>query len=183
MVIENTFTVSAPPGETFALMADVERVAPCIPGATIIGAREDGGYDAKAVVKFGPLSLSYKGIAEIIELDTEARHAVLRARGSEQKGQGTASATLTMQVSPEGTGSRVDVTSDILITGRVAQMGRGIMQDVTSRMIGEMAKALEETLAQSATARETGAEPPPAVAAETPNAAKMVFDSVFRRGR
>jgi carbon monoxide dehydrogenase subunit G len=180
MVISNEFTVAASPDETYELMTDVERVAPCIPGASIVGRRDDGSYDAKATVKFGPLALSYKGVAELTERDPVERTAVLRARGSEQKGQGTAQALLTMHVTPEGEGSHVEVTSDILVTGRVAQMGRGIMQDVTTRMIGEMAKALQATLKEAAEARAAGAEPPPAVAAETPGV-RMMLGSVFKR--
>jgi carbon monoxide dehydrogenase subunit G len=182
IVIANEFTVSAPPDETFGLMADVERVAPTIPGARVTGKREDGGYDATATIKFGPLSLTYKGVAEITELDPQERRAVMRARGSEQKGQGTAQALLTMHVTPEGDGSRVAVTSDILVTGRVAQMGRGIMQDVAKRMIGEMAKALEATLQQAAAARAAGEELPPAVEAEAPSAVKLMMGSIFKRG-
>jgi carbon monoxide dehydrogenase subunit G len=170
MVIENEFVVDAAPDDVYALLVDVERVAPCIPGAEVLGRRDDGAYDAKATVKLGPMSLTYKGTAEIAEADPEARKAVLRAKGADQKGQGTAQALMSMQVEPEGAGSRVKMSSDILVSGRVAQMGRGIMQDVATRMIGEMAKALEATLKTGST-----------VKAENPNAIGMVLGSVFRR--
>jgi uncharacterized protein len=99
-----------------------------------------------------------------------ARSAKLRCKGSDQKGQGTAQALMGMAVQPEGDGSRVKMTSDILVSGRVAQMGRGIMQDVAGRMIGEMAKCLEATL-------KTGEK----VTADNPNAIGVVLGSVFRR--
>jgi uncharacterized protein len=193
ILIENEFTVAASPENTYALMVDVERVAPCIPGAEIIGRREDGAYDARAVMKLGPLTLSYRGTAAIAEQDPVERRAVLRAKGNEQKGQGTAQALMTMHVTPEGTGSHVAVSSDILVTGRVAQMGRGIMTDVAGRMVNEMAKALEATLIQDEAHRQQAAAgdaadapaPPPAVKAETPNALglgiKAVSSRLFRR--
>ena len=104
---------------------------PCIPGATITGKRDDGGYDALVTMKMGPMSLSYKGQIEIVEQDDATRTAVMRAKATEAKGQGTAQATLTMKIDDaDGGQSHVHVGSDILVTGRVAQMGRGIMTDV-----------------------------------------------------
>jgi carbon monoxide dehydrogenase subunit G len=170
IVIENEFTVAAAPDAVYELLTDVERVAPAIPGAEVLGRREDGAYDAKATVKMGPMSLTYKGTAEITESDPVARTAVLKAKGADQKGQGTAQALMSMAVEPDGEGSRVKMSSDILVSGRVAQMGRGIMENVATRMIGEMAKALEATL-------QTGE----AVKAENPNAMGAVIGSIFRR--
>jgi carbon monoxide dehydrogenase subunit G len=180
ILIENEFDVSASPDDTYALMIDVERVGPCIPGAEIVGRREDGAYDARIAVKMGPLSMSYKGVAEIIEQDADARRAVLRAKGTEQKGQGTAQALMTMAVTPTEVGSHVKVSSDILVTGRIAQMGRGIMIDVAGRMVGEMAKALEATLERDQAHREAGSDgpPPAAVAAENPDAIGLVVKSI-----
>ncbi len=177
IVIENEFTVAASPEDTFALMTDVERVGPCIPGATITGKREDGGYDALVGLKMGPMSLTYKGQVSILEQDDAAKTAVMRAKATEAKGQGTAQATLTMAIEPAADGgSTVKVSSDIMVTGRVAQMGRGIMADVAGKMIGEMAKAMEATLVASAEAKERGEAPPPSVAAEAPSAVGMAAD-------
>ena len=177
IVIENEFTVAASPEDTFALMTDVERVGPCIPGATITGKREDGGYDALVGLKMGPMSLTYKGQVSILEQDDATKTAVMRAKATEAKGQGTAQATLTMAIEPAADGgSTVKVSSDIMVTGRVAQMGRGIMADVAGKMIGEMAKAMEATLVASAEAKERGEAPPPSVAAEAPSAVGMAAD-------
>ena len=177
IVIENDFTVAASPADTYELMTDVERVGPCIPGATITGKREDGGYDALVTMKMGPMSLSYKGQIEIVEQDDATRTAVMRAKATEAKGQGTAQATLTMRIDDDGDGqSHVHVGSDILVTGRVAQMGRGIMTDVAGKMVGEMAKAMEATLVATAEAKERGEAPPPSVAAEAPSAVGMAAD-------
>jgi carbon monoxide dehydrogenase subunit G len=177
IVIENDFDVAATPDDTYALMTDVERVAPCIPGATITGKREDGAYDALVTMKMGPMSLTYKGVIEIVEQDDAAKTAVMRAKATEAKGQGTAQATLTMNISDAGDGkTNVKVGSDILVTGRVAQMGRGIMTDVAGKMIGEMAKAMEATLVAGAEAKARGEAPPESVAAEAPSAVGIAAD-------
>jgi len=177
IVIENEFTVAASADDTYALMTDVERVAPCIPGASITGKREAGGYDALVTLKMGPMSLTYKGQIEIVEQDDAAKTAVMRAKATEQRGQGTAQATLSMAISDAGgAATNVKVSSDILVTGRVAQMGRGIMTDVAGKMIGEMAKAMEATLVAGAEAKQRGEAPPPTVAAEAPSAIGIAAD-------
>ncbi len=177
IVIENEFTVAATPEDTYALMTDVERVAPCIPGAAITGKRDAGGYDATVTLKMGPMSLTYKGLIEIVKQDAAARTAVMRAKATEARGQGTVQATLSMEIGDAGNGSStVKVGSDILVTGRVAQMGRGIMTDVAGKMIGEMAKAMEATLLAGAEAKERGEAPPPSVAAEAPSAVGIAAD-------
>src|SRR5215207_11340138 len=118
MLIENEFTVHAPADDVFRLMLDVERVAPCIPGTEVLGQREDGGYDAKVSMKMGPMSMGYKGSVSITEQDDAARRAVMSAKGAEQRGQGNAQATMTMEVTEAGAdGTRVKVSSDILVTG------------------------------------------------------------------
>jgi carbon monoxide dehydrogenase subunit G len=177
IVIENEFTVAASSDDTYALMTDVERVAPCIPGASITGRRDDGAYDALVTMKMGPMSLTYKGVIEIIERDDAARTAVMRAKATETKGQGSAQATLTMDITDAGGGlTTVKVGSDILVTGRVAQMGRGIMTDVAGKMIGEMAKAMEATLVAGAEAKARGEAPPESVAAQAPSAVGIAAD-------
>ncbi len=189
--IDNEFDVTAAPDDVYALMIDVERVAPCIPGAEVIGRRDDGTYDVKASVKMGPLTQSYKGVAEIAESDPTARTAQMKARASEQRGGGTAQALMSMAVVEIEGGSRVSVSSDILVTGRVAQMGRGIMIDVAGRMVGEMAKAMQETLDREAEYRrrvaEVGTEaagpPPESVQAETPNALKLGAGALWKKIR
>ncbi len=148
MEIANEFDVAAAPDEVYRLMLDPARVAPCIPGAEVLGEREDGGYDAQVTVKIGPVRMSYKGSVAIVDHDDAARTASMRARGAEARGQGNVDATMRMAVSgrDEG-GSHVAVTTEMQVTGRVAQMGQGIMQDVAVRMIGEMARNMEAVLA------------------------------------
>ena len=153
MRIENAFDVAAPSSEVYALMLDPARVAPCIPGAEVVGAREDGSYDAKVTVKVGPMKMSYAGVVAIVEHDDAARTAAMRARGV-----GGARPGQRRCHHADGRGRarqrriHVDVSTEMQVTGRVAQMGQGIMQDVAVRMIGEMARNMEALLAPAAPA-------------------------------
>jgi carbon monoxide dehydrogenase subunit G len=147
MVIENEFDVAATPAEVYALMLDPERVGTCITGAEVTGRRDDGSYDAKVTVKLGPVKMTYRGTIAIVESDPTARTATMLAKGAEERGQGTAQATLSMAVTElEAGASHVKVSADMLVTGRVAQMGRGVMQDVARRMIAQMAQNMEALL-------------------------------------
>ncbi len=147
MIIENDFDVAATPAEVYAFMVDPERVCTCLPGAQVTGSRDDGSYDASLTVKLGPVKMTYRGTIAIVESDPEARTATMLAKGAEERGQGTAQATLRMAVAErEEGGSHVDVSADMLVTGRVAQMGRGVMQDVARRMIAQMAQNMEAQL-------------------------------------
>jgi carbon monoxide dehydrogenase subunit G len=162
--IENAFDVAAEPDEVYALMLDPARVAPCIPGAEVVGERDDGGYDARVTVKLGPVKMSYAGVVSIVEHDDATRTAAMRARGSEARGQGNVDATMHMAVAAGAAGgSHVDVATDMQVTGRVAQMGQGIMQDVAERMIGDMARNMEALLSAAPVvpADAAGAEPAP----------------------
>jgi uncharacterized protein len=147
VLIENEFDVAATPDEVYALMLDPERVATCLPGAEVTGKNDDGSYNAQTTVKLGPVKMTYKGTVAITESDAEARTASMLAKGAEARGQGTAQATLNMAVVAREGGSHVNVAADLLVTGRVAQMGRGVMQDVARRMIGQMAQNMETLLA------------------------------------
>lgn len=147
MIIENEFDVAADPSEVYSLMLDVERVGPCLSGTEVLGRREDGSYDGQMTVKLGPVKMTYRGTVAIVEHDDATRSAKMLAKGAEARGQGTAQATLSMAVaSREGGGSHVTVSTDMLVTGRVAQMGHGIMKDVATRMISQMAANMEKVL-------------------------------------
>ena len=150
MIIENEFDVAAPPADVYALMLDVERVGPCLSGTEVLGRRDDGSYDGQMTVKLGPVKMTYRGTVAIVEHDDAARSASMLAKGAEARGQGTAQATLRMGVAErEGGGSHVTVSTDMLVTGRVAQMGHGIMKDVAGRMIAQMAANMEKVLSGS----------------------------------
>jgi carbon monoxide dehydrogenase subunit G len=157
VIIENEFDVAATPAEVYALMLDPERVATCIMGAEVMDRNDDGSYNAQVTVKLGPVKMKYRGTVAIVESDSEARTASMLAKGAEERGQGTAQAMLNMAVTEQAGGSHVKVTADMLITGRVAQMGRGVMQDVARRMIGQMAQNMEALLTGGAQAEQEDA--------------------------
>ncbi len=163
MLIENEFNVDAAPDVVYALMVDVERVATCLPGTEVLGRRDDGAYDGRMKMKLGPMKMQYAGTVAITDQDPAARTAVMLASGTEAKGQGSAQGTLRMAVTErDGGSSAVAVSTELKITGRVAQMGHGIMKDVSTRMIGEMAQNMERLLAGPTDGEEPATSPDPA---------------------
>lgn len=147
MKMNNELTVGAPVEKAWETMLDLERVAPCLPGASIEKARGDGEYEGSMRVKIGPVIANYKGTVKIEEADEEARRVVLRATGRDARGQGTASATIVSTLNEEDGGkTKIDVETDMDLTGRAAQFGRGIAQDVATRMLDQFADRLESEM-------------------------------------
>src|SRR6478735_7793822 len=124
------------------MLTDVERVAPCLPGATLLSVDGDE-FNGAVKVKVGPITVSYKGVASYQEKDAAAQRIVLRAEGKETRGNGTAAATVTAQLKDEGDATSVVITTDLAISGKAAQFGRGVLADVSGNLIGQFAKALE----------------------------------------
>jgi uncharacterized protein len=148
MLIENDFSVDASQDEVFALLLDVERVAPCIPGTEVLGRRSNGSYDGQMNVRLGPLKMCYRGTVVIAERDAAARTATMVAKGIESRGQGSAQGVMKMAVrGADGGGAHVSISTDLKMTGRVAQMGGGAVKDVSMRLIAEMAENMERQLA------------------------------------
>ena len=143
---KNTFEVEAPPDEVFRTLLDIPTIAPCMPGATLTGQSDDGAYEGTVKVKLGPISAQYRGKARLQETDETGRRAVLVAEGSETRGQGTASATITAVCREAGPGTSVEIDTDLKLTGRVAQFGRGVLQDVSAKLIGQFADCLATTV-------------------------------------
>ncbi len=146
MKINNEFTVSVPIQEAWDIMLDLERVAPCLPGAAIQGS-EDDEYQGTMKVKIGPITANYKGTVKVEEADEENHRAVFEATGRDARGQGTASATIVSTLQEEGGQTKVRVETDMKLTGRAAQFGRGIAQDVATKMLGQFADCLEREIA------------------------------------
>jgi uncharacterized protein len=173
MKLENEFTVPAPLEQAWAVLLDIERVAPCLPGATVEPGGPEGEYSGTMTLKLGPITSRYKGTVKIEEADESARRAVMRAQAKDARGQGTAAATITstMQETPEGT--RVTVETDMRVTGPAAQFGRGVMQDVSAKLMRQFADCLAaEMSATPATdgAAQTAEAPQPAAGEPAPAA-------------
>ena len=162
MKLQNEFTVPAPIEAAWDVLLDVERVAPCLPGATIDGAEGDV-YSGTMKIKVGPITTSYKGTVQIEEADEAARRAVMRAQARDSRGQGTAAATITSTMEEVEGGTRVHVETDMRITGPAAQFGRGVMQDVSAKLMGRFADCLAAEIAGAAppAAEEAGGAPAP----------------------
>jgi uncharacterized protein len=169
MLFVNEFTLDAAPDEVFALLADVERVAPCLPGAQVNG-REGDAYRGSMRVKVGPVTAEYNGTLEFIELDSAQRRAVLHARASETGGQGGADARIAAAVVEEDARSRVTMETELEVRGRVAQFGRGPMEKISKRMFSEFARNLERTLPGSAEPPSSAAPPPSSAPPPPPTA-------------
>ncbi len=150
MEIESEFSVPAPPETAYRFLLDLERVAPCIPGGTLGAPDEAGVYPATVTVRLGPMKLSYNGTIEVADSDPGARTATLAAKARETRGNGTVQSTISMRISPEGTGSAVAVTTQMDLTGRAASMGRGIVEDVAKKLVGEMATCLAARISAEA---------------------------------
>nr|WP_281372148.1 SRPBCC family protein [Modestobacter versicolor] len=144
--MENSFTVPVPIDEAWRVLMDIERIAPCMPGAALDSVTGDD-FTGRVKVKLGPINLTYQGKASFIERDEAAHKAVIDARGKDQRGNGTAAAIVTATLASEGQVTRVDVLTDLNITGRPAQFGRGVMTDVGNKLLGQFADKLSAQLA------------------------------------
>jgi carbon monoxide dehydrogenase subunit G len=149
--LTNEMVVPASVEEAWAVMLDIERVAPCLPGASI-EASEGGGYKGTMKLKLGPITTSFAGTIKIEEADDAAHRAVLTARARDSRGQGTAAATITSTMAPADEGTRVTVETDLRVTGPAASFGRGVMQDVSARMMQQFAECLAAEMGSSAVA-------------------------------
>jgi carbon monoxide dehydrogenase subunit G len=143
--LTNEFRVGVPVEQAWQVLTDVERIAPCMPGAQLQEIEGDE-YRGVVKVKVGPITAQYKGAAHFVEQDEAEHRAVLRAEGRETRGQGNANATITAQLAPDGDGTKISVTTDLTITGRVAQFGRGVLADVSAKLLGQFADCLESKL-------------------------------------
>jgi hypothetical protein len=169
MELSNEFRVGVSVPETWKVLTDVERIAPMLPGAQL---QEVEGEEYRGVVKVkvGPITAQYKGQATFVERDEAAGRVVLKATGRDTRGQGNANALITATMTPEGDSTRVSVVTDLTITGKVAQFGRGVLAEVSSKLIGQFVDALEADIEASGNpgapnATDPDAAPGPSVAA------------------
>jgi carbon monoxide dehydrogenase subunit G len=158
--MENEFTVEAPVEQAWETLLDLERITPCLPGAAL---EEESGdeYKGTMTIRLGPVTQKYNGTVSFEETDEESRRAVLKADGKDARGQGTASATITSTLSEEDGGTKVRVETDMHLTGRAAQFGRGVQQEVATKLINQFAECLEKEIMGENT-REEPEQPEPA---------------------
>jgi uncharacterized protein len=179
MLIENSFEVPASLDRAWAYLLDVERVAPCLPGAELTETVDERTWKGKVNVKLGPVSLSFAGTVVMQERDDAAHRVVLKASGMEQRGKGAATALVTGQLE-EGDGvTKVHFSQDITISGAVAQFSRGMMQDVSSRLTKQFAECVRTNM--SADPPNPGNDDPPVqVAARPVKGFRLAVWALFR---
>jgi uncharacterized protein len=148
MKLQNEFTVDAPVDRTWQTLLDIERVATCLPGARIERSEDDGLYRGAMKVKVGPMTVDYRGTARLEEVDEDTHTASIVVQAREAKGQGTAAAVIRNHLEARNGSTYVLAETDLKLTGRQAQFGRGIVEDVAGTMMGEFAKRLEQQLHQ-----------------------------------
>ena len=171
MKLEQSFEVAAPVDQVWAALLDVERVAPCLPGAAITGHDEDGTYHGTFQVKLGPTTASYRGTIRIESSDSETHTATMAARGSDKRGQGGASATIVNTLHESDGGTRVEAVTDYTITGRLASFGRGgMIKDISNRLLREFSSCMAQRLASEPAGESTPEEAAAASGAARPKA-------------
>jgi len=168
MDLQNSFVVPTGIDEAWKTLLDLEKVAPCLPGASLDSVEGDT-FTGTVKVKLGPVNMTYGGKARFVEVDEAAHKAVIEGNGKETRGSGTASALITAQMVAEGPDrTRVEVNTDLSITGKPAQFGRGVMQDVATRLIDQFAGNLEALIAAEAAPAPEAADGESAPAAAPP---------------
>jgi carbon monoxide dehydrogenase subunit G len=188
MLLRNEFSVEAPVDRVWAYFRAVPSLAPCLPGATLVGDsvddRGDRTYQGRVVAALGPVKLNFSGTARIVEADEAAHRMVLHASGSEDRGKGEAAMTITATLVPAGGGTRVAVDQDLTISGAAAQFGRGMIADVTSVLMTSFADCVQYNISAGGgggTATAVRAAAPASGFAIGLRAARMALARVFAR--
>jgi carbon monoxide dehydrogenase subunit G len=173
---DNSFEVPLPPAEAWAVLMDIQRIAPCMPGAELTAIVDDKTYKGKIAVRLGPVSLSFGGLVVFEEIDDVNHRARVKAQGSDAKGRGGANASATFRLEPAGAGSKVLVHTDLALSGAVAQYGRGVgmIQATAAQIMTQFANNLKAQLATQPAAVVTASTPAGATAATAPTAAKPI---------
>ena len=183
MEFDNSFDVPLPPAQAWAVLTDIRRIAPCMPGAELTEVVDDNTFKGKIAVRLGPVALTFAGVVQFEERDNSSQRARVKAQGSDAKGRGAANAKASFHLEPAGTGSTVKVHTDLALSGAVAQYGRGVgmIQATAAQIINQFADNLKAQLAAehlqpvargegaAASQASAGTLPPP-----TPPAAKPI---------
>lgn len=163
MEFDNAFEVTAPPAEAWRLLMDIERIAPCVPGAKLTEKVDDRTYKGTIAVRLGPVALTFAGQARFEELDEAAQRAKVKAQGADAKGRGGASAEVGFRLEPSEKGTRVLIHTNLQLSGAVAQYGRGVgmVKDLAQAIIGQFADNLEKRVIAPSGAAAPAAAPQP----------------------
>jgi carbon monoxide dehydrogenase subunit G len=161
MKFENTFEVDAPIDQVYDTMMDIERVAPCVPGAQVLDRKSDDAFEVGIKVKVGPMSMLYKGTVEIVDRQPEQHRAQMRAKARESRGQGNADAQMQMALTSENGKTRGTIDTDVTLSGKAAAMGGGVIKEVSGKLVDQFAKNLATMLGEGA----SGTQPTPEAAA------------------
>jgi carbon monoxide dehydrogenase subunit G len=145
MKLENEFTVSVPINRAWEVLTDIPLITPCLPGATLTDHDADE-YKGKIKIKLGPVTADYSGSAVFVQRDEAARHVEISASGRDSRGSGNASATITADMTPDGDGTKVSITTDLKISGKVAQFGKGMIAEVSAKLIDQFVDCIEQEL-------------------------------------
>ena len=170
MDLSHTFTVPATVEETWKAFEDIESVAGCFPGATVTEVSGDD-FKGSCKVKLGPIALVYSGQGTFVEKDEAARRFVIEAKGKDKRGNGTAGATVTATFADEGDATKVDVVTDLAITGEPAQFGRGVIQDVSEKLLQQFVTCLQSKVGTSPSASAVESPATSSASASTPASA------------
>jgi uncharacterized protein len=181
VIIENEFDVGAEIDAVWRELLDMEGVGSCLPGATIQATDRENVYDGSMRVKMGPMRVEYRGTATLVEVDEQSYRTVISLSAREAKGQGSAMATIRNQLEPTGSGTRVRAQTDLEITGSQAQFGRGVIEDVGKRVLGEFAQQLEQRIAGSAHDAQAAAAHPQATVTSELDVGALVYRTVAVR--
>lgn len=173
MKIDNEFTVGVPIDRAWAVLTDLESIAPCMPGAVLTGVEGDV-YSGKVKIKVGPITSEYAGTAQFVEKDEASYRAVIDAKGRDVRGAGNATAAITAQLRAEGASTVVNVDTDLKISGKIAQFGSGMIREVSTKLLGQFADCLEGKLAVDIQAAAPASMPAPAPTVRGPAEAAPV---------
>ena len=194
MILDNEFRVSVPIERAWEVLTDIPLIAPCLPGAELTG--HDGDeYTGKIKIKVGPVTSHYSGKALLTVRDEATRHVEIQADGRDSKGSGNASATITADMAEDGDGTKVTIHTDLKISGKVAQFGKGMIAEVSGKLIGQFVDCIEQRLlgedvvdavaAESVAASATGADAGRPAAVHEPVEALDLMDlagnSIYKR--
>ncbi|HEY2641197.1 MAG TPA: SRPBCC family protein [Streptosporangiaceae bacterium] len=180
MKLDNEFTVAVPIDQAWAVLTDLELIAPCMPGAQLTGV-DDGVYTGKVKVKVGPVSAEYAGTARFSQKDDTNYRAVIDARGRDTRGQGNATAVISAQLRADGASTVVTVDTNLTIAGRIAQFGSGMIKEVSAKLLNQFVQCLEGKLGEELAAPSALPDSTAAAEPEPLNLMSVASSAVYKR--